>query len=305
MNRRNVMATGLAAVVAIQGARLQARASSDNAEGPWTDGGQVRRAGGVLNWRSLGSGPVLVVMPKLGGWIADWAPIAPLLAPDRTVIAIDPPGHGGSVFAGPPPQVQTLAESAAMVRAALHELGHERYALAGNSLGGCIAAKMAMLFPEEVERLALISVALGERQSAEDMAAAEARKASDYDADGRPLPRAYGETAKLFRMSRAVHEEQNRSRDKAGLWIRPSERGVAFAGLADDLAMIEAPTLLLYGKGSTYERFRAPALAAIPEARAATLDEGAFMHQQAPRETAEILVPWLAGRSQVALKRKE
>lgn len=259
--------------------------------GDWTEGGIVQRGGGRIHWASMGSGPVVVMMPKLGGWLADWRHVAKLLASRFRVIAVDSPGHGGSTMAMPPPYIQTLPESAAMVRAALGTLGVERYSLAGNSLGGCIATIMAALFPDDVESLILVSVALADRFTAEELAAYDARDA-EYDAMGLPLPRDAATMAARFGTTPEINVEQNASRAAAGLWIRPSERGVFTAGITDYLPRIKARTALVYGKGNqgVYQVYREKALRLIPQVRSIDVEgAGAFLHQQKPVETADLI----------------
>lgn len=259
--------------------------------GDWTDGGVIKRGGGSIQWASMGEGPVIVMMPKLGGWLADWRHVAKLLAPQYRVIAIDPPGHGGSVMATPPPYIHTLPESAAMVRAALGVLGVERYNLVGNSLGGCIATIMAALFPDDVANLVLVSVALSDRFTAEELAAYDARD-SEYDANGLPLYRDAATMAARFGTTPEINEEQNASRAAAGLWIRPSERGVFTCGITDYLPRIGANVALVYGKANegVYQVFRDKALSLIPKVQSIDIEgAGAFLHQQKPAETAKLI----------------
>ncbi|MEE4453337.1 alpha/beta hydrolase [Novosphingobium resinovorum] len=295
VDRRRLLATaGLA------GATLAARpvlASEPAGGAGWSHEGFVDRAGGRMHWASIGEGPVLVVMPKLGGWIADWRDVALQLANRYRVVAIDPPGHGGSVFPGPVPHVQTLPESAAMVRAMLAALGIERYSLAGNSLGGCVAAIMAALFPDEVENLALVSVAVSERMNAADLAAYDARDGG-YDTGGMPLPRPVEEMAARFGATPQIAVEMNASRAAAGLWIRPSERGVFTCGIAGYLPRIASRTLLVYGTANAgaYRGYRDTALRSLPRASAVDVPgAGAFLHQQKPEETAVLLDRFLSG----------
>ncbi|MFC0204607.1 alpha/beta fold hydrolase [Novosphingobium soli] len=300
--RRAVLAAGvgLAGTAAVSTGGMAAPQVSGlgrSGDDGWAESGHVDRAGGRIHWGAIGAGPVLVVMPKLGGWMADWLPVARLLAPRYRVVAIDPPGHGGSTMAGPPPYIQTLPESAALVRATLEALGITHYALAGNSLGGCIAAIMAALFPADVVRLALVSVALADRMSASDLAAYDART-GEYDARGMPLPRAAETMARRFGTTSAINAQMNASRAAAGLWIRPSERGVFTCGITDYLPRIAARTLLVYGKGNegTYQVFRDRALRLIPQATSLDVEgAGAFLHQQKPEATAALLDRFLSG----------
>jgi pimeloyl-ACP methyl ester carboxylesterase len=255
---------------------------------PWTRHGTVARPGGVIGYATAGQGPVLVLLPKLGGWIDDWSPLARELANEFTLIAINPPGHGSSRFGSEPPAVQTLSESAAMIRATLEELGVESFALAGNSLGGCISATMAALWPKMVTRLVLVSTAVYPKDPMarilEDEAKANPRKYAD---DGSPLPRTRERAMATFAMSPEFTDEMSRSRAAAGKCIRASERGVRREGIAELLPRIEAPTLLVYSDQGTYLRHRIIAERLIRDVRLATIaGAGSFVHQEKPAETA-------------------
>jgi pimeloyl-ACP methyl ester carboxylesterase len=78
----------------------------------------------------------------------------PTLAERHTVIAPDMIGHGRSAK---PRGDYSLGAYAAGVRDLLAVLGFERGTVVGHSLGGGIAMQFAYLFPEYVERMALIS----------------------------------------------------------------------------------------------------------------------------------------------------
>src|SRR3546814_13873437 len=103
---------------------------------------------------------------------------------------MDLPGHGGSEGLGPPPHLQTVAESAAIILAALSDLGVDRFTVAGNSLGGVIGVTMAARYPERVAGVILASVSLfaGQTRAALD-AVEEARDPAVWTDDWRPLPR--------------------------------------------------------------------------------------------------------------------
>ena len=77
----------------------------------------------------------------------------PRLAEHYTVIAPDLLGHGRSAK---PRGDYSLGAYAAGVRDLLAVLGFERGTVVGHSLGGGIAMQFAYLFPEHVERLALV-----------------------------------------------------------------------------------------------------------------------------------------------------
>jgi pimeloyl-ACP methyl ester carboxylesterase len=227
--------------------------------GFWDAEGDVRRAGGMLHWRSAGSAsrrPPLVLLHMLGGWSDDWRMVARPLAAERRVIAFDLPGHGLSAWHGGPPEVQTVEETAALIAGAMTELGLGQVDLAGTSLGGCVAVALAAGMPERVRRLVLPSCALGKGRSWDDIRAKEADqlRGGMFNAAGDPLPGGPEALVKVFgvRDAARISAEQNASRQQAGRWIRPQERGVALTDFSRLMARIPAPTLLLYGENDTF-----------------------------------------------------
>jgi EmrB/QacA subfamily drug resistance transporter len=106
-------------------------------------------------FRTAGSGPALLLIHGLLEDSKTWRRIAPALAIGHTVIAPDLLGHGESD--APLRFDYSPGGHCAMLRALLDELGHRRVTIVGHSLGGGIALAFTSLFPERVERLALIS----------------------------------------------------------------------------------------------------------------------------------------------------
>src|SRR5215207_8001314 len=74
----------------------------------------------------------------------------------RRCLALDLPGFGGSDMPAEPISIQGYAKT---VDAMCRELGVERVAVVGNSMGGFIGAELALAFPTRVERLVLVSAA--------------------------------------------------------------------------------------------------------------------------------------------------
>jgi len=293
--RRRALALGLgfSAVTSL------AKAAEDGPPpGPWTGGGLLQRAGGQLHYVTLGtdqSRPPLVLLHKLGGWVADWRLVAPALAQGRRVIAFDLPGHGDSLWQGPPPYIQSLGETAALLVGAFDEMGIAQVDLIGNSLGGCAAVPLAAFWPERVRRLVLVSCALGGPHTLAEIAEKidKSKRKVGYSPAGDPLPLDVEHMVSIFG---TVHPEQitaemNASRRRAGRWAQPSERGVAITDLRGTLTRVEAPTLLLYGSNNKdYLPFRAGAEAALKHSSTEFVpDAGAFVMQDNPPATAAIL----------------
>jgi pimeloyl-ACP methyl ester carboxylesterase len=297
MPTRRDVTLGATLALAGQASALAQTAKTADLQQPWTDQGDVKVAGGKIHWVSVGKGDPIVLMPKLGGWVADWRHIAPLLAAKYRVIAIDNPGHGGSVMNGPPPYWLSLPESAAMLMATLDELGIEACALGGNSLGGCIATIAASLWPKKFSKLILLSVALGGSRTRAELEKGDAQTAKSYDDQDRPLPRPFAETAERFGIKDPViNDEQNASRAVAGPWVRASERGVGHAGIIDYLPQIVAPTLLMYGALGGYKQFEAVGLANIPKVKSVHIpNASSFAHQDQPAATAQFIMDFLGG----------
>jgi 3-oxoadipate enol-lactonase len=100
--------------------------------------------------------PVLVLGPSLGTDLGLFDAQARDLADRYRVIRYDLRGHGGSPV-GPGPY--TVADLADDVRHLLDELGVDRFAYAGVSLGGAIGLQLAVTVPDRVSRLVVMSSA--------------------------------------------------------------------------------------------------------------------------------------------------
>lgn len=74
--------------------------------------------------------------------------------PDRRVIALDLPGHGKSSQRGDQPV--SVAGYAQAVIALLDELGIHQFIAVGHSMGGAIAQRLALTYPDRVAGLVLI-----------------------------------------------------------------------------------------------------------------------------------------------------
>src|SRR3954464_5105060 len=119
-----------------------------------TDHQTIELHGHSVAYRMAGSGPVLLLIHGMAGTNAVWEDVFPELTTDHTVIAPDLPGHGAS---GPPAGDYSLGAMAATLRDLLLTLGHEGATVVGHSLGGGVAMQFSYLFPEQTQRLVLIS----------------------------------------------------------------------------------------------------------------------------------------------------
>lgn len=98
--------------------------------------------------------PVLVLGPSLGTTLDIWAPQLPFLTPGLRVLRYDLRGHGGSPVV-PEQPAPAMADLAGDVLALLADLGIDRFAVGGVSLGGAIASTVAVTVPDRVWSLLL------------------------------------------------------------------------------------------------------------------------------------------------------
>jgi pimeloyl-ACP methyl ester carboxylesterase len=109
------------------------------------------RAGAIQILRG-GDGPPLLFLHAAGG-AGTWLPFHGLLARSFEVIAPDHPGFGGSDDL---PEVEAIDDLVYHYLDVLDRLGLERVNLVGGSIGGWIAAELAVHSPQRIERLALL-----------------------------------------------------------------------------------------------------------------------------------------------------
>ena len=102
-----------------------------------------------------GAGPALVLIHPVGYPAEIFARNIDALAAHRTVVAPDLPGQGFSDAPdqwGLAPQVFMAQQICALAQ----DLGFERFAILGSSLGGLVAALVALRAPEAVEGLVVV-----------------------------------------------------------------------------------------------------------------------------------------------------
>jgi 3-oxoadipate enol-lactonase len=114
--------------------------------------------------------PVVLLSNSLGATRAMWDPQVPALAERYRVVTYDTRGHGTSPA---PPGPYTLDDLVDDVVALLDRIGAQRVHVAGLSLGGMVALRLAAREPQRVHRLAVLCTsAKTEPQAYLDRAAA-------------------------------------------------------------------------------------------------------------------------------------
>jgi len=120
--------------------------------------GRLIEVDGVeLHYTEMGQGPAVLLIHGLNGSTFSFRHLAPLLSAGFRVVALDLMGFGYSER--PPHADYSLAAQARLVSGFLDALGIEKAAVLGHSLGGAVAMHLAVMFPERVEKLVLVSSA--------------------------------------------------------------------------------------------------------------------------------------------------
>lgn len=107
-----------------------------------------------LPFRWLGQGAPLLLIPGLGGKGSSWEPFLQGAARRFRALVFDPPGSGAAPPLAGPTTIRDLARATLRL---LDEIGLARTAVVGRSMGGMIAQELALLAPERISRLVLVS----------------------------------------------------------------------------------------------------------------------------------------------------
>lgn len=99
--------------------------------------------------------PVLILGPALGATWHMWDRQLPVLTEQWRVLRYELPGHGGA----PAHPAASVDELAARLLAVLDSEGIETFGYAGCSLGAAVGARLALLRPDRIAALALVSAA--------------------------------------------------------------------------------------------------------------------------------------------------
>jgi pimeloyl-ACP methyl ester carboxylesterase len=115
--------------------------------------------GASAHYRDQGNraGPALVLLHGSNASLHTWEPWAKILGDEFRVVTVDLPGHGLTVAKNN--ESFTAESMASFVDEFTATLGLSSFAVAGNSMGGGVAGRVAMQFPAKVTKLILIDSA--------------------------------------------------------------------------------------------------------------------------------------------------
>jgi haloacetate dehalogenase len=113
-----------------------------------------------ISYQTSGTGPALLLLHGFPQTKAIWRHIAPELAKQFSVVVTDLRGYGASSKPAATPDHATYSKRsmAADQHAVMQALGHPKFSVLGHDRGGRVSHRLAMDFPESVERLMVLDI---------------------------------------------------------------------------------------------------------------------------------------------------
>lgn len=258
-----------------------------------------------------GDGPALLLLHGTGGHLETYQKNMAALSRHFRLVVPDMIGHG---YTGRPDVAYTLDDYAAHLFALLDSLGIDRAFVSGESIGGCVAAWMALLAPARVPALVLNTGILerpdeaGLRQLAdlevrtrrlmEDLSLEAVRRRMEWLVlDPRKM------TDEMVRVRHAIYSQPGMVQDVQKILhaVLEMNRGL-YAGTdfidKGRLRDIGCPTLVLWSDhnpGKPYERVK-PAIDLIPDVRVHVVRDAAHWPQfEQPEIVNRQMIEFLTG----------
>src|SRR5215469_1504280 len=255
---------------------------------------RVEAAGTAVEIAEAGNGPTLLFLHggHPSGRLDPKARFMEALASGVRIVAPTHPGFGTTAA---PPQLTTVDDLAYLYLDLIEALNLRDVILVGASLGGWIAAEMAIKSTERLSRLVLIDavgIKPGDRESRD---IADIYAVTDKQLAGI----AYADPPKMARDTRTLPEEElilmARSRETTGRYAwSPYMHNPK---LKARLHRIHIPALVLWGDsdGITTPDYGRAYAEAIPAARFAVIENaGHFPHLEQPNATARHILDFIA-----------
>lgn len=254
---------------------------------------------GGLSLRSVrsGSGTPVILLHGFGESLLTWRGLFDLLAAHADVIALDLPGFGLSTK---PPTGYGVEQLANTVLAASSAMGVDSFVLVGHSLGGAVAAAVALEAPGRVIALVLVDPAgVGTPEMLPDsgslgMSAARAAVA-EYEAQRTRFAMAHDPGWLAEDSADLAYLPAQDPRYRAALTAVLREFDFGFL-TADRAARLSVPTLIIWGAFDAvlplaHGRWLAER---VPGARLVVIDRAWHRPQvERPAETADTVLAFL------------
>lgn len=202
--------------------------------------------GGVrFHYTQEGQGTDLVLIHGLGGSLRDWEPFVPTFSRYHRVLCADMRGFGSTDKPPGPYSPQLFARDVAGLLRALHlPAAH----IVGISMGGAIAQRLTLDYPELVRSLTLISTS---SEVGEQAHAAWERMAAAIEQRGFPSGTSFAE--RIFAPGfvqahpEVVQEMATRTAGNDPQAYAAAARAIGAYNWTAELTQVQVPTLILQG----------------------------------------------------------
>lgn len=252
--------------------------------------GYAPGGGGQVHYREMGQGPGVLLLHQAPWGSIQFRRIAPLLAAQGfRAVAPDLPGHGLSDPVDPP-TVEAFADAVLSVADAL---GLAHFAVAGHHGGGLVALRLAAVAGDRVEALALDNAPFytADERATRRSAVAEAPLTADgsHFTDRWALARRVGDpgwSVETIHLSVVSYFANGPTREDL-------HRAAPAYDLGPDLGRVDAPALVMAGRGDPLFAHAERLLAAHPDWQRHDYDGGASLVFDRPEEWVETVAGFL------------
>jgi pimeloyl-ACP methyl ester carboxylesterase len=198
-----------------------------------------------LHYTLDGQGTDLILIHGLGGSLHDWDHIAPSVTKHHRVLSWDARGFGESDKPAGPYSAQLFAKDLAGL---CHAVGISQAHVAGISMGGVIAQRFALDFPDLVRSLTLMSTSseVGEQAQKGWLKLADTVEQRGFPTNPEGGARAFsaGFVQANAEQVKALAERTAKNNPRA---YAAAARAVGVYNWTNELGRIQVPTLILQG----------------------------------------------------------
>ena len=211
----------------------------------------IRVADNTIAYLEGGQGETILMVHGFGGNKDNWTPFAKYITPKYHVVALDLPGFGSSTYHDT--ASYGYVDQAKRLDLFMAALGVDRFHIVGNSMGGDIAGRFAVMFPAKVISLGLFDaagVASPHPSELKQILASGGKnpliveKPEDFDA---LMAFAFVKPPEIPKFVKKVLIAEGLRHQASNQKIF-REIGSALDTLQSDLGLIQAPTLVLWGE---------------------------------------------------------
>jgi pimeloyl-ACP methyl ester carboxylesterase len=198
------------------------------------------------------TGPPIVLLHGLASSAQTWNLVAPLLAPDFQVVALDERGHGESDKPDTGYDLATFVEDVAGV---IQALRLERPTVVGQSWGGNVALQYAVTYPEAISHLVLVDGGFSDMQLRDGLTWEVAEKNMTPPDLRMPFP-AFVE--RIRNRLGSAYSDAVRDAILGNLWV--DERGVIHPHLTRERHLQLARAIWEHRTSQLFEKVQCPTL---------------------------------------------